>query len=95
MHSTSDALLERVRQRIDQDAWAGCLHPGSRGFETLSAHWPLAITELAARRIDDSPMNPSWLTVEHVLDGFLKHCQANHEPKTHECAAAMPKGTFR
>jgi integrase len=44
-----------------------------------------AIAELSTRKIDDDlPAAPSWMLVEHVLDGFLKHSQEDHEPKTYE-----------
>jgi len=56
--------------------------PNTREFRKKAEE--LAIAELATRKVDDCPSNPSWLLVHHVLDGFLKHSLEEHEPKTHD-----------
>jgi integrase/recombinase XerC len=45
----------------------------------------LAIEELAARQHDiDLPAVASWMTVSHVLDGFLRFSKEEHEPPTYD-----------
>jgi len=45
----------------------------------------IAIQELATRKIEPHiPAVQSWITVNHILDGFLRHSHENHEPATHE-----------
>ncbi|MBI2804395.1 MAG: hypothetical protein HYX68_05350 [Planctomycetes bacterium] len=45
----------------------------------------LAIQELSSRKLDtDIATAHSWITVDHVLDAFLRHSKENHEPATTE-----------
>jgi integrase len=32
---------------------------------------------------EDTPSCPSWVTVAHVIDGFLRHSSREHEPRTY------------
>ena len=46
------------------------------------------LQELAARNYSqqqaaDEPLSPSWLTVRHVIDGFLAHSREEHKPGTY------------
>ncbi len=45
----------------------------------------IAIQELSARKLDTEIATAhSWITVDHVLDAFLRHSKENHEPATYE-----------
>jgi integrase len=66
--------------------------PGTREGRKLAE--AKLIEELAARKHqEDLPSVPSWMLVENILNGFLKHSLAEHEPKTYRWYKGL-FGTF-
>ncbi len=66
--------------------------PGTREGRKLAEQ--KLIEELSTRKHqEDSPSVPSRMLVGHVIDGFLKHSQEAHEPKSYRWYKCL-LGTF-
>jgi hypothetical protein len=88
--------MQRIWFRISESAWYLTVQENGkqkqlrllRGVnpkEDRRKATEMAIQELANRNIEPQVSKiQSWITVDHILDGFLRHSRENHEPSTFE-----------
>jgi integrase len=87
--------MKNVWYRVSEGNWYATLRENGRRRQVLLVKAPntregkkLAedqlLEELSARKYqDDGPATHSWMLVSHVIDGFLKHSQEEHDPGTY------------